>query len=171
MKRRAQRVWRWTERMNAPVLDAGEYGDVDQGLFADDALPDTLLALLAYIGQEYLDEAVAQIAAIDGWLAEHPEAGEGDVVLGKPSRRFSGTTTFAWRGQSMTVAVVPYRLFLIKRLQDAVASAGPDDRAVIHEVFTGAGLDPLLEVRPRRWVVRTDNREVWGALQDPVLPD
>jgi glutathione S-transferase len=171
MKRRAQRVWRWTERMNAPVLDAGEYGDVDQGLFADDALPDTLLALLAYIGQEYLDEAVAQIAAIDGWLAEHPEAGEGDVVLGKPSRRLSGTTTFAWRGQSMTVAVVPYRLFLIKRLQDAVASAGPDDRAVIHEVFTGAGLDPLLEVRPRRWVVRTDNREVWGALQDPVLPD
>ena len=121
MKQRAQRVWRWVERMNAPVLDASEYGDCSEELFADDAVPDTLRALLAYIGEEYLDEAVAQVAAVDAWLAEHPEAAEGEVVLGKPNRRFSGTTTFAWRGHAMTVAVVPYRLFLVKRVQDAFA--------------------------------------------------
>ena len=70
----------------------------------------------------------------------------------------------------MTVAVVPYRLFLIKRLQDAVAAADPAARQAIRAVFAEAGLDPLLDVRPRRWVVRTDNREVWGPPQEPVLP-
>jgi hypothetical protein len=170
MKQRAQRVWRWVERMNSPVLDAGEYGDVSEGLFEDDGVPDTLRALLAYIGEEYLDEAVAQVAAVDGWLAEHPDAAEGEVVLGKPNRRFSGTTTFDWRGRPMTVAVVPYRLFLIKRLQDAVAEAGPDARSVIRAVFADAGLEPLLDVRPRRWVLRADNHEVWGPLQETALP-
>jgi glutathione S-transferase len=169
MKRRAQRVWRWTERMNAPILDAGEYGDIGAELFADDAVPDTLQALLGYIGEEFLDEAVAQIAAVEHWLVEHPDVATGDVVLGKPSRRISGTTTFSWRGRPMTAAVVPYRLTLVKRLQDAFASAGPDDRVAIRAVFTGAGLDPLLDLRPRRWVVRVDNREVWGAPQEPVL--
>jgi glutathione S-transferase len=170
MKQRAQRVWRWVERMNSPVLDAGEYGDVPEGLFDDDGVPDTLRALLAYIGEEYLDEAVAQVAAVDGWLAERPDAAEGEIVLGKPNRRFSGTTTFDWRGRPMTVAVVPYRLFLVKRLQDAVAEADPAARAAIRAVFAEAGLDPLLDVRPRRWVVRADNHEVWGPLQEPALP-
>ena len=131
MKQRAQRVWRWVERMNAPVLDASEYGDCSEELFAGDAVPDTLRALLAYIGDEYLDEAVAQVAAVDAWLAEHPEAVDGEVVLGKPKRRFSGTTTFSWRGRDMTVAVVPYRLFLVKRVQDAFGAATPGEQATI----------------------------------------
>jgi len=170
MKQRAQRVWRWVERMNSPVLDASEYGDVSEALFDDDGVPDTLRALLAYIGEEYLEEAVDQVVAVDRWLAEHPDAAEGEVVMGKPTRRFSGTTTFDWRGHPMTVAVVPYRLFLIKRLQDAVTEADPAAQQAIRAVFTEAGLDPLLDVRPRRWVERADNHEVWGPLQEPVLP-
>ncbi len=171
MKQRAPRVWRWVERMNAPTQDAGEYGDVPEDLVADDAVPDTLRALLAYIGEEYLDEAVAQVAAVDDWLAEHPDAAEGEVVLGKPNRRFSGSTTFAWRGRPMTVAVVPYRIWLIKRLQDSVASAPSGAQAAVRALFADVGLDPLLDVRPRRWVERAGNHEVWGPLQDPVLPD
>jgi hypothetical protein len=156
--------------MNAPVQDAGEYGDVGPDLFDDDGVPDTLRALLAYIGEEYLDEAVAQVVSVDAWLADHPEVNDGDVVLGKPKRRISGTTTFLWRGRPMTVAVVPYRIFLIKRIQDAFAAAAPGEQAVIRGVFDDAGLDLLLDIRPRRWVVRADNREVWGAAQEPVLP-
>ena len=169
MKRRAQRVWRWVERMNAPVLDASEYGDCSQDLFADDSIPDTLRAMLTYIGEEYLDEAVAQVAAVDAWLAEHPEVADGDVVLGKPKRRLSGTTTFPWRGRAMTVAVVPYRMFLIKRVQDSYRAASAEEQGVIRRLFGDAGLDPLLDIRPRRWVVRSDNHEVWGPAQDAVL--
>ena len=169
MKQRAQRVWRWVERMNAPVLDASEYGDCSQELFADGAVPDSLVALLGYIGTEYVGEAVAQVAAVDAWLADNPETAEGDVVLGKPKRRISGTTTFDWRGRPMTVGVVPYRVFLVKRVQDAFAAAGADEQATVRSLFAGAGLDPLLDIRPRRWVLRADNREVWGPAQEPVL--
>ena len=170
MKQRAPRVWRWVERMNAPVLDASEYGDCSEELFPDDGIPDSLLRLLAYIGEEYLDEAVAQVASVDAWLVDHPEVVDHEVVLGKPKRRISGTTTFAWRGRPMTVAVAPYRIFLIKRIQDAFASASTTEQAAIRRVFAESGLDPLLDIRPRRWVLRADNAEVWGPLQDPVLP-
>jgi glutathione S-transferase len=170
MKQRAQRVWRWVERMNAPVLDASEYGDCSDELFPDDSVPETLRAMLAYIGEEYLDEAVAQVAAVDAWLADHPDVVDGEVVLGKPKRRLSGTTTFDWRGRPMTVAVVPYRMFLLKRIQDAHRSGSPEEQAVVRRLFAESGLDPLLDVRPRRWVVRSDNREVWGPAQEPRLP-
>lgn len=170
MKQGAQRVWRWVERMQAPVQDASEFGDYGDSLFADDGIPDTLRSLLSYIGDEYLDEAVAHVAAVDAWLADHPEVAGGEVVLGKPNRRFSGTTTFAWRGQPMTVVVVPYRIFLVKRVQDAFEAASTDDQATIRQLFAKAGLDPLLDIRPHRWVLRADNREVWGPTQDPVVP-
>ena len=169
MKQRAPRVWRWVERMNAPVLDASEYGDCSEALFADDGIPTSLQALLAYIGEEYFDEAAAQVAAVDGWLGEHPEVADQDVVLGKPKRRISGTTTFSWRGHPMTVAVAPYRIFLIKRIQDAFNSGTTDEQTAIRHLFAEAGLEALLDIRPRRWVQRSDNREVWGPLQDPIL--
>jgi glutathione S-transferase len=169
MKQRAQRVWRWVERMNAPVLDASEFGDCGTELFADDAVPDTLRALLAYVGEEFTPEVTALVGAVDGWLAEHPETDDGDVVLGKPKRRLSGTTTYTWRDQPMTIAVVPYRMFMLKRIQDSYAAASEAGQASIRRLFAAAGLEPLLLLRPRRWVLRRDNREVWGPAQEPIL--
>jgi hypothetical protein len=60
-------------------------------------------------------------------------------------------------------------MFLVKRLQDAYRTGSPDEQATVRALFADAGLDPLLDVRPRRWVVRSDNREVWGPAQEPVL--
>jgi hypothetical protein len=59
---------------------------------------------------------------------------------------------------------------LIKRLQDAVTAASAADQVTIRQVFARAGLDPLLDIRPQRWVERVDNREVWGPLGETVLP-
>lgn len=165
MKQRAQRVWRWVERMQAPNGDTSEYTDVEPVLFADDDLPTSLLDLLRYVATEYRSEILAQVAAVDAWLAEHPEVEEDSVVLGKPSRRFSGTTEFDWRGHRLTAAVVPYRMYLLHRLQAVAESGGEATRAV----FDTTGLGDVLRVRPRRWVERKDNREVWGPAHDPVV--
>jgi len=169
MKRRAQRVWRWVERMNAPVFDASEYGDYPEELFADDQLPEALMALLSYIAEEFVAEVIAIVGAVDRWLAEHPDTTDGDVVGGRPDKRFLGTTTFDWRGQSMTVGVVPYRLYLLQRLQGAFGRATSAEQARIRQLLGGAGLEPLLDVQARRRVERRDNREVWGAAQEPVV--
>jgi len=64
--------------------------------------------------------------------------------------------------------------------------AGPKQRVVAHllEMFGGEGQDPqdelrtifgesrleaLLDARPRRRMIRRENREAWGAPQGPVL--
>jgi glutathione S-transferase len=169
MKQRAPRVWRWVERMNTTDADAGEYGDLPMKLFADDQVPPTLQNLLGYIAEEYLAEVLAYVTAIDGWLAEHPETAEGEVVGGRPDKRFLGTTSFSWRGLRLTISVVPYRLYLLQRLQAAFAEQTAEEQQKVRSLLHEVGLDPLLEVRARRRVERRDNREVWGAAQEPVL--
>lgn len=168
MKRRAWRVWRWVERMNAPVEDAGEYVDPPTALFPDDGVPATLRALLGYVGEEHVPELVAQVAAIDDWLGDHA-VDVGEVVGGRPDRRMLGTATCRWRGHELTTSVVPYRLYLLQRLQAAYDAAPAAARAAVEGLFDPAGLSVLLRLRPRRRLERRDNREVWGEEQAAVL--
>jgi len=169
MQHNAWRVWRWVERMNRGGADAGEYGDVDGELFPDDSLTESLLALLRFVGEEYIDETIALVGAIDSHLAEHSDIVEGDIVGGKPTRRMTGEVTFSWRGRDMTVAVVPYRIFMIQRIQDALADLSTPEQDRVRSTLEPLGIGPLLDLKPRRRVNRDDNREVWGPEQEPFL--
>jgi len=169
MKRTAWPVYRWVERMNAPVYDASEYLDYPQAFFPGDEIPATLRALLQYIADEQLPELVAQVAFTDAYLANDASIGEGTVVAGKPSRRAIGNVTFAWRGREMTTSVLPYRLYLLQRLQAVLADSAAAERAQIQALFAACGLQRLLELRARRSLERLDNREVWGPEQEPAL--
>lgn len=166
MKRTAWPVYRWVERMNAPVDDTSEYLDYPQQFFPDDEIPDTLRALLRYIADEQLPELAAQVAFIDDYLATE-EVAEGTVVGGKPSRRPIGAVTFTWRERKMTTLVLPYRLVLLQRLQAAVAERNHAERCQIRALLTECGLERLLDLRARRSLRRQDNREAWGPEQEP----
>lgn len=168
MKSTAWPVYRWAERMNAPVFDASEYLDYPQEFFADDAIPETLRALLRYIAEEQLPELVAQVGFIDQHLASEDVA-EGAIIGGKPSHRAIGQVTFAWRGRELTTRVVPYRLILLQRLQAAVLERSPAEQAQVRRLFAECKLVRLLDLRPRRSVQRQNNHEVWGASQEPCL--
>lgn len=162
MKRTAWRVWRWVERMNAPGPDMGEYLDDSETLLADDAVPDTLKALLAFVAEDYLPEIAAFVGFTKQWLAERPEIGEGTPVGGRPSQRVIGMTSFDWRGQSLTVGVFPYRLYLLQKVQDAVADLAAEDQARVRRLLTETGLEAILDLKTTRRVERRDNVEVWG---------
>jgi glutathione S-transferase len=165
MRQTAWPVYRWTERISAPVADTGEYLDYPAEFFPGDEIPETLIALLTYVGEELLPELRAQIAFIDEHLAADPDLAEGSIVGGKPSRRTIGNVSFQWRGQEMTTNVLPYRLFLIQRLQAAVAGFNESEQAEISALFEQCGLSDLLTLKARRRVERRDNHEVWGAEQ------
>jgi hypothetical protein len=169
MKREAWPVWRWVERMNSPVTDSGEYGDVPFELFADDAIPETLIALLAYIGREFAAEVEAHVGFIDHWLEHNDEVAEGDVVGGKPYKRSLGLVTWNWRGHEISTNAIPYRLLHLQRIQQAFAEAEPAAQQAASELLGQAGLSVLLELKARRRVVRSDNRELWGPEQQPAL--
>lgn len=163
MKSAAFRVWRWTERMNAADQDAAEYGRPSHDLFADDAVPDTLLALLRYIAEDYLTEIRAYVGFTNEWLAARPDLEPGTSGLDRTETRIIGHVDFLWRGVPVQVAVMPYRLYLLQKIQDAVDAASPAARAAMEALLAETGLSDLLTLRTIRRIERKNHLEVWSA--------
>ena len=163
MKRSAYRVWRWVERMNAPGQDAGEYGDCSDALFAGDGVPETLKALLRYIAEDYLPEVRAYVGFTNDWLAERPDIAPGTSGLERTQERRIGEVEFSWRGHRLRVGVMPYRLYLLQKVQDVFDKAAPEAQSAIKVLLDDVGLGDLLTLRTSRRVERRDHLEVWGA--------
>ena len=125
IKRRAPRVGRWVERMSSVEPYRHEYDTDDDDLIAADDLPETLLAMMRYVSEEYLPEISAHVAAANEWLAAHPGIEDGTNGLDDPAIRGltggrglvgGGAATFRWRGIELTTSVMPYRFWLMQRL-------------------------------------------------------
>jgi hypothetical protein len=165
MKRTAYRVWRWTERMNFAAQDAGEYGRPPEELFPADAVPATLKALLRFIAEDYLPEVRAYVAFTNAWLAERPDLAPGTSGFDRPQDRRIGEVEFVWRGHSVRVGVVPYRLYLLQKVQDVADRASPADRADMQALLAETGLSDLLNLHSSRRIERVNHLEVWGDLK------
>ena len=161
MKQTAFRVWRWTERMNAADQDAGEYGEVAPELFEGDAVPETLLALLRFVAEDYLPEVHAYVAYTNAWIANHPNLEAGTNGLPRKQDRGIGMTSFDWRGHEIAVAVMPYRVYLLQKIQDVFDGAEPADQAVMSALLGQTGLSDLVTLRASRRIERRDHLEVW----------
>ncbi|MEO1656330.1 MAG: glutathione S-transferase N-terminal domain-containing protein [Pseudomonadota bacterium] len=163
MKNEAHEVYRWTERLAHPGHRLGET------LVDLENPPATLTALLVYIRDEYLAEIIAHIDFTEGWLAERPDLGVGESGVDKRSKRGLGFAEYEWRGQTISSVIMPYRLWLLERLQIAYASTEGPDREIVDKLFADAGLTPMLTRRTSRPVLREDNMEVWGAPRSTEL--
>ena len=163
MKQTAFRVWRWTERMNAADQDAGEYGEVAPELFVADAVPDTLLNLLRFVAEDYLPEVRAYVAYTNTWIADHPNLEAGTNGLPRKQDRGIGATSFEWRGHMITVWVMPYRIYLLQKIQDVFDGALPSDQAVMSDLLDQTGLSELLTLRTSRRIERRNHLEVWAG--------
>lgn len=158
MKRKAHRVWRWVERMNAADLDSGEYGYPAPDLFPDDGVPDTLKALLRFVAEDYLPEVRAYVGFANAWLAERPDLEPGTSGLARSSERVIGRVAFDWRGETIEVGVMPYRLWLLQKVQDAIG-----DTAELNALLSETGLSDLATLKTSRRVERVNQLEVWTA--------
>ena len=163
MKQTAFAVWRWVERMNAPDQDAGEYGRPAEALFSDDAVPTTLKALLRFVAEDYLPEVTAYVAFANQWLAARPDLAAGSSGTDRPQDRVIGEAAFMWRGHSVRVAAMPYRLYLLQKVQDVADRATPGSRKAIEGLLAETGLAELLSLRTTRRVERVNHLEVWSA--------
>jgi glutathione S-transferase len=152
MKQRAPGVWRWVERMNAP-------GGNTEKLFMPGEMPPTLIALLQYIAAEYVPEVASYVSAANAWLKAQACA----APSARAMPRVVATTTMTWRGAQIPVAVMPYRLWMLQRVQDSAARLGPDDRAMLAGLLERCGLNPLLDLVVARRVERVGHLEVFAA--------
>jgi len=79
LKMRAPALYRWIETMNRPPVVDPEVWQVPQEYFAVDDLPDTLIALLKVIGENFVPEIIATIDLYHQWL-DSEERASGAVV-------------------------------------------------------------------------------------------
>lgn len=173
VKQRAPRVGRWVERMTTYEPYLHEYGGHDGSLIDPDDLPDTLLALLRYVSDEYLPEITAHVEVANEWLAEHPDIEPFTNGLDNPADRSlkggkvhagGGTATFEWRSTQLTTGIMPYRFWLMQRLHDDLARVSTTEQDRVRHVFAGCNLESLLDLRTLRRVERRNHLEVWGPM-------
>lgn len=162
MQQKAPMLFRWTERMRNPSPDMVEFIGRDESLMAEDEIPDTLKTLLRRVASDYLPEIEAMVDVQNQYLQD-TQISEGDMIGGKETTRHIGFCDFAWRGKIVKAMVMPYRIFMLQRIQDAYDTLQDSDRDDVEALLRETGLERILHVRSTRRVERRDNREVWGA--------
>jgi hypothetical protein len=160
MKTTAPLVWNWVERMNSPEDSEGHtLVDPKTGIYSEGVLPETLMALMRYVGEEYASEFSAHVDFTDNWLKEQ---GENPEKVKAPLGRGIGFSAFEWRGIEMSSVVMPYRFYLAQRLWDHFDGCSEAVQESIRSLFAKTGLEAFLDKRPSRRVVRKDYHEAWA---------
>jgi len=159
MQQRATRVYRWVERMNRGDQDAPEYFDAGTDFLAEDAVPETLLAVLRVLAEDFVPETRAAAGRINAWLAEsQPEAGAPAVTrLGGGA----GNAEFSLRGQTISALAQPYRFYLLQRVQALYTAMAAEDQASVRRMLDACDMSELLEITLDRKIGRAENLEVW----------
>lgn len=163
MQTTAPRVFRWVERMNMAEQFTDEAtAKADGKLIAADTMPETLVKLMRFIADDYLPEITAHVERANDWLDQNPDITTGTSTNNKSMAKGLGLAPFTWRGAEIETVVIPYRFYLLQRLQDATRRQSVQDREAIGKLFGETGLGSLLDLQTSRRMERSDNQEVWG---------
>jgi len=160
MKTTAPLVWNWVERMNRPeVTEEHSLDNPQSGLYGGDEVPETLKALMVYVGEEYATEYSAHVDYTEQWLAKQ---GANPEKVKAPLGRGIGFAEFKWRGEFISSVVMPYRFYLAQRLWDHFDGCSENVQKSIRSLFAQTGLEAFLDKRPSRRVLRQDYHEEWA---------
>ncbi|WP_010188483.1 glutathione S-transferase family protein [Sphingomonas sp. PAMC 26605] len=161
MRRRAPKVARWVERMNAPDGDMPEYGDRPAGFLSDDAVPQTLEPLFRHMAEELFPELTDKAVWLRRFVEEaNPE--KGAPVTDKPQQRIIGSVETRFRDVPFASGFQPYMLYLWQRVTDVVDGLAAGDQTSVRDWLGTVGLLPLLDARRSIRVERRDYIERWG---------
>lgn len=167
--RRAPRVLRWLERMNAPDPDMPEFPDRPAEYLPDDRIPGTIKALLRQAAAELMPELLDKLAALSAHV-DRTNPADGSPVVPKPHQRSIGSVLTHFRGVAHESGVQPYMLYLWQRVGDAYEALSGRDRQSVRALLSECGLLPVLEApRPFR-VERSRHREVWRRVRTSPDP-
>jgi glutathione S-transferase len=155
MQQNAVRVYRWVERMNRADQDAPEFFNAEDDYLADDEVPDSLVAVLRVLSEDFVPETRAAAQCINAWLAENrPESGAA-------AERMLGMATFEVRGQAMTAIAQTYRFYLLQRVQAIYDNLDTAAKGKADALLASCGMSEILSIRLDRELGRDDNLEVW----------
>lgn len=161
----APNVFRWVERMNmAETFVDGAMASSEGQLVDSENLPESILMIMRFIADDYLPEISAHVEHANSWLEHHPDIECGSPANNNSMKNGMGLVPFVWRGMTIETVVIPYRFYLLQRLQSAFDRQSADDKSEIRSLFDSAGVASMFDQRTNRRMERRDNQEVWGEL-------
>lgn len=138
MQQQAPNVYAWVERMNHPQPLSGEF-------LADDAIPATLLPILATLCKDQLPDVLDAIEHNSAWL----EANTGGSIP-----RFLGMHRFTSGTATGERCISSYAQWLFQRPWLHYRSLSTADRAAADRLLDSVGGRAALNVELRHWVER-----------------
>jgi len=161
MKKTANRVWRWVERMTAPDLDKPEFPDMPDALLAQDEIPETLANILKLVASDYLPEIVSLVDYINHYISENAPT-EGAPIITDPAKRSLGGFHTIIRGTDHRLAARHYSIWMLQRVQDAYCELSDTDQSDVETMLEAVGLTALISSKCARRIERINHTEVWG---------
>ena len=159
MQKRAPRVYRWVERMNRADQDVPEFFTPGTDFLDSDEIPETLMAVLRVVAEDFVPETCAAAERINDWLGrQQPEAGA--AAVGRLGN-LVGSAEFSVRGQTITALASPYRFYLLQRVQAIYAGLPLDEQALVEQMLQACGMRDMLAIKLDRSIGRSGNLEVW----------
>lgn len=160
MKTHAPAVFRWTERMNTPGIADPDFPHVPESWPADDAVPETLEAVLKVAFAQWGPGIAADAAQFDAWVAGLEDAAPGTAVSHDGKRQVHphvGRIEYPWRDVTMRRASHPHSLWHLARAQDAAAALSGEDAARLAALLERTGGSETMARRTCRQIVRANN--------------
>lgn len=157
MKRKAPNLFRWTERMNSTLIGDGEFGDYPQDYLADDAIPESLVPVLALVFRDWTPGLEADVNCFNAWALDK-EAGS--IVSREGERQVHpniGPVTYAFHGIEMTRASAPHALWMFASVLDQAKALPPASAKQLDELLDRTGGKPAFALSPMRRMARADN--------------
>jgi glutathione S-transferase len=149
-------VLRWVERMHRHDSNFGATHASSEDYLSDDEIPATLLEVLRLFAIDFVPETQAACVQINDWIQT-----QSDLQSDTEVERSVGSATFGVEGQSMTAATQPFRFYVLKRLQDYVATRSEAQALDIVELLKSVEMETLLALKLDRDIGRAGNLEVW----------
>lgn len=165
MKTTAPNVFRWTERMNTGEIEDPDFPGYGADFPAEDALPETLEAVLKVVFAQWGPGLAADAACFDKWVSSLQDPAPGQLVSHNGARQVHphvGRISYAWRGVTMERGSQPHSLWHFARAQAAAAALTGKDVARLADLLDRTGGAAMMAIATTRPIRRENNVLVLG---------
>ncbi len=162
MQTHAVRLFRWTERMNRPEPDVGEFKTLvtlkndELDYLPNDEVPQTLVDALKHFAIDFVPESRAACDVINKWIHQNKS-----VAAGTEAARTVGMCHFEVEGINYDTWAQPFRFYVLKRMQDLYDGLSAQDQTAVKAMLDACDMTALLDMRLSREIGRARNLEVW----------
>jgi glutathione S-transferase len=159
LKVRAPALYRWIETMGRPPIVDPEVWHVPQEYFAIDDLPETLIALLELIAEEYVPEIRATIDCYHQWLGApdaRPAGAIVDVEGKKRCHQVLGEIEHAHKDVSIKRIGLLDSVELHMRFQEVAEQMSAGEMKTLNGILQRAGAGDFANLRLKRNMKRHD---------------